>query len=308
MPRSRVSHHRLAGTDRLRRHSERGAALVIALVMIIVLGVILAGLLTYAGTSVSSDRTYSTIRKERYAGDSAIRAAINWVRDQPKLARDPALSVNDPACVYHVPSEVGTITTSCAADVNGGSGKPTQGGLVPDNAIVALGERQNESPNQGSNQFNNSGCGSDFINFFSPESPEPSVEPSILLQFNSVKQPNGLGFVCNTRSRPAGEFTVNGNVLAAGQIKATSSFNIRTDSTHTVRNRAGSIGTAPIYPAEPGLAVTNPATGDAAWDHVPIKWDNVRTNPYWWNGSQLVEYTDAESCATRGGVIIFQPG
>ncbi|WP_426574841.1 hypothetical protein [Aquihabitans sp. McL0605] len=306
--RSRVSHHRLAGTDRLRRCSERGAALVIALVMIIVLGVILAGLLTYSGTSVSSDRTYSTIRKQRYAGDNAIRAAVNWVRDQPKLARDPALSVNDPACVYHVPSEVGTITTSCAADRNGGSGKPSQGGLVPDNAIVALGAQQNESKNQGSNQYNNSGCGSDFVNFFSPESPEPSAEPSILLQYNSVKQPNGVGFVCQTRSRPAGEFTVNGNVLAAGNIKATAGFNIRTDTTHSVQAKAGCVGTSPLCAANSGLSVTDPAAGDSAWDHVPINWDNVRTNPYWWNGTSLVQYTDAEGCSTRGGVIIFQPG
>ncbi len=307
-PRSRVSHHRLAGTDRLARHSEAGAALVIALVMIVVFGVILAGLLTYAGTSVSTDRTYSTIRKQRYAGDSAIRAAINWVRDQPKLARDPALSVNDPACVYHVPSQVGTITTSCAADRNGGSGKPSQGGLVPDQAIVALGERQNESRNQGSNQFNNSGCGSDFINFFSPESPEPSAEPSILLQFNSIRQPNGVSFVCNTRSRPTGEFTVNGNVLAAGRVKATSGFNIRTDTTHTLQAKAGCIGTSPLCSANSGLSVTNPATGNTAWDPVPINWDNVRSNPFWWDGTKLVEYTSGESCSTRGGVIIFQPG
>src|SRR4051794_33047013 len=81
------------------RRGEEGATLVIALVVMISIGVLTASVVTFANTSTRSIQLYKNKRTEQYAGDSAMKAAINWVATRSDVGLDPKLPVTVPACV-----------------------------------------------------------------------------------------------------------------------------------------------------------------------------------------------------------------
>ena len=72
-----------------RTRDEQGSALVIALVMLSVVGLLVGAALTYAGTSLRTTTTsYRPARGSLYAADSAIQGAIQYVRNNPEMATD----------------------------------------------------------------------------------------------------------------------------------------------------------------------------------------------------------------------------
>ena len=89
---------------------QEGSSLIIALACLMVMAVILSSLVSYAAANQKSTVAYRTQRDERYAGDAAIKSAINWAQTNALVGRDPELNLNDPACVYDVPTEVGIVT------------------------------------------------------------------------------------------------------------------------------------------------------------------------------------------------------
>src|SRR5262245_50242091 len=67
-----------------RTHDEQGSALILALVMLTVIGLIVGGALTYAGGSLrASTNAIRPNRASLYAADSALQGAIEYVRDNP---------------------------------------------------------------------------------------------------------------------------------------------------------------------------------------------------------------------------------
>ncbi|MCB0963402.1 MAG: hypothetical protein KDA98_08885 [Acidimicrobiales bacterium] len=284
---------------------QRGASLVIALVMILVLGVVLTAVLSYANTTVRVTRTYQKQRVERYAGDGAIEAAINYVRGQALMGRDPDYAASDPPCVYDVPTDAGLVTVSCAADPGSGSGIPEETGLVPDDAILATGARHQEVGPLNQTQCDTFwGIGQNAV-----------VENSIYFNQGEVRGyfEEASLIPCAERNRTLGTFAVRGDIVAAGRVAGEGSIALQpklvngVSTPSTLKARYGcAIAVNPGGCGTPSASeYTDPGNGGTttAWQHVPIDW-TTRTTGYRWNGSALV---GAATCGVRD-TIIFLPG
>ena len=69
--------------------NEQGSALVMALVMLTVIGLIVGAALTYSSTSLrASNNAIRPNRASLYAADSAIQGAIEFVRDHPQAGTE----------------------------------------------------------------------------------------------------------------------------------------------------------------------------------------------------------------------------
>jgi hypothetical protein len=72
-----------------RSEPERGSALVMALLMLSVVGVVMAAALDYAGTSLrASNVAVRPQRASSYAADGALQTAIEFLRDNPQAGAD----------------------------------------------------------------------------------------------------------------------------------------------------------------------------------------------------------------------------
>lgn len=137
------------GPEESRQRGQQGASLVIAMIVLVVLSTIVLALASFARTAVKATSPYASSQTKRYAADSGLKAAINYVAKSTNLGRDSATFPNDPACGYRVPaSETGSIdvTVTCAAVTGSKSGVPAESGKVPDQAILLLGQRYGELP------------------------------------------------------------------------------------------------------------------------------------------------------------------
>ena len=69
--------------------NEQGSALVMALVMLTVIGLMVGAALTYSSTSLhASNNSIRPNRASLYAADSALQGAIEYVRDNPEMSND----------------------------------------------------------------------------------------------------------------------------------------------------------------------------------------------------------------------------
>lgn len=202
-----------------RRRAQEGSALLLALVLLAVMVIGVSALVALTTTNHAASRIYRSERTTRYAGDSAVQAAVNWAKDQPRVGRDPALDSTDPACVYQVPTSVGSVTVSCAATAKMSSGAPKEGGLVPPEALLLLGTRDIQP-----GPLNAPACTGWwdtftgwFANGVDPDATSAYSEPGALF-----KKRNGLGVLgaaCNVdRTRSMQNFKIRGNMVAAGRI------------------------------------------------------------------------------------------
>jgi hypothetical protein len=69
-------------TTRRRRplHQDSGAALILAMAFVVLIGAISAGLASLATSSVNNRGTLELVRDQKYAADGKIEEAISWVR------------------------------------------------------------------------------------------------------------------------------------------------------------------------------------------------------------------------------------
>lgn len=323
-PRGQLVRHRgFAQTRRLR--DQRGSSLVIAMVFLLVIGMLVSALSAYAFANLSATKAYRAQRDERYAGDAALQAGINYIRNQRLMGRDPGYSASDPPCVYNVTTDtsVGPVAVTCQADAGSKSGVPDEQGKVPDNAILALGQRHNEV-----GPFNGTQCETGLFGASNPE-----AEPSLFFRPGEVRNHNEIPTEifnpstwsgCQNRQRSNDPFNVKGNVVGAGNGKSTTGSigllpylknGVTTQSYLKVRN----CGSIIVSPAANCTATTNAdrvdpgagpnATVKSEWANVPIPTNAngtyvTRTGGYTWNGSALVANA---SCASNG-IIILLPG
>ncbi len=253
---------------RLSRPDERGSTLLMAIVAVTTMSLIFAAIAAYASVNQKTVSAYREVRETRYAGETAVNAAINWAQDTYNVGRDPLLSTSDPDCVVHTPT-VGTITSSCAAEAGSESGKPAQGGLIPEEALVLLGDR---TPEPGPyNREQCQGWWDTFTGWFSSGVDPNATGPGEYSAWFRVRK--GLGAVqatCNTnRTRKIGQFDVQGDVAAAGTIVVDSgreSVSSVGSLSGTVTARRGCSGLPRVSPdAAP------PATGPTALPRIPIR-------------------------------------
>ena len=313
-----------------------------AIVAISTMSLIFATVAGYAAVNQRSVDAYRDVRDARYAGETAINTAINWAKDTYNVGRDPDLSVSDPDCVVHTPTDIGTITSSCEAEAGSGSGQPAQGGLIPEEALVLLGDRTTEPGPYNREQCQ--GWWDTFTGWFSNGVDPNATGPAEYSAWFRVRK--GLGAVqatCNqNRSRTATQFDVTGDIAAAGNIIVEQGSPASVSSVGslegTVTARRGCLGPGvsgcgvpgnrsdgtpkdsdPGRPVPPGVTPVGPS-GDIkeAWLPVGFKADGslrsgvsmpVRKDAFIWNPTTGVLNTETTgSCSSVSTTLVFLPG
>lgn len=205
---------------------QAGAALVIALVVMLVMGVLVAAVLAYSTTSSGSIRNYRNQRDARYAGDAALKAAINYVATNPVLARDGTLGLNDPACITTqnvvLEGTTKTVKVSCKADDNGGSGKPAEVGLTPPESLLLLSDRSAEPGPYNARPCE--GWWDSFTGFFTQNNTSTvdaskGLIPEVGAWFRPTSGLGTLGASCSTVSRTPGNFKVQGDLAVKSSVR-----------------------------------------------------------------------------------------
>ena len=115
-----------------------------------------SSLMSAEWTSNRATPALVTSRLNRYAGDGAASALVNWAKSTPNVGRDsnPDQFPGDPPCVLNVPTATGPVTATCVGDRFSGE-LPT--GTWPDQTllqprtvtIVACRRGQNRANSQG---------------------------------------------------------------------------------------------------------------------------------------------------------------
>lgn len=260
------------------RAAQRGASLLVVLMLVGFFGAISMALAAYASSSSRTSRAYENVRLDRYQGDGAIKAAVNWIKDNPDVAVDPLYdpTTNDD-CVF----QVSDVTVTCETPEGSGSGVPPEQGAVPPESLLLLGARHN-SPGP----YSYSRCDSawdDITRFFTRE-PPAGAESEYSLTMRKAQRSSGWGSLgtCAERARGNGPVVVRGDVAAAGKIRTASGLNMTAfQGDGTIRAKYGCessnnpIGTtcAP-WPAD-GLR-DDPGT---PWDNTPLDSDPGRLTP-----------------------------
>src|SRR3569832_916006 len=96
-PQKQLPRASLSGPRSLFR-SQAGSSLLLAVGFVAGIGIIVVALLGYASSNVKSEKAFRKQRDTHYAADQAIETAIEWARDQPTVATDPAVTTPSP-CV-----------------------------------------------------------------------------------------------------------------------------------------------------------------------------------------------------------------
>src|SRR6516164_7001565 len=96
---SRRAHpsHEQKDTDVTTRRDESGSALVIVLLLVFIAAVVAATAFAFSETSVrAANQSYAPARKHDVDANSAIQAAIQYVRNDPAAGQDPN---GNPTCL-----------------------------------------------------------------------------------------------------------------------------------------------------------------------------------------------------------------
>lgn len=132
------------------RRDEKGAALVIALVMIFLITLIAIGVMSYASTSLKASSSIRTDRESLYAADGAIDAAIQRIRTSGPSGYPATLGYIDSAnpCAFDLPAQGNqpAAHVECTDPVTYTT-SPGDGGIgsnAPKYAILTLGRNANQ--------------------------------------------------------------------------------------------------------------------------------------------------------------------
>ncbi|MHB1139613.1 MAG: hypothetical protein ACYC2O_11695, partial [Microthrixaceae bacterium] len=287
--------------------------------------------------STTSQRTIGAAREtrvERYTADGSIKAAINWAKDNTGVALDPDLappSTPNP-CVYHYEG----VTVSCVADAGSGSGEPAESGQVPPEALLMLGERHAQT-----GPFNVAKCNGLFdtagdwftgaIDGFLGSGDLAAIGlPEKSAVFLPQRQDDFWS--CGQRSRTFENFAVEGKIVAAGQMLASSNTKITAVQPNSSALLAG--GTVADYGCEgdiqpacnttpanradgsaedtdpartnPNSPAQNPTDIRSSWQSLPISGLQRQTSAYFLNPDGTL--TPTASCAGADRTVVFKPG
>lgn len=146
--------HRRSGSGRARvgtsRSDQRGVSLVVSLIVMVLIGTLVMGLLAFASTANRSATAHIANQDLRFAGDNSLRAAVNYVANQPELGLDQTyFPAEADDCRLDVPGSAtgaSDISVSCEAIDGTESGIPAETGKVPDDALLLLGTRYGDLP------------------------------------------------------------------------------------------------------------------------------------------------------------------
>ena len=304
---------RLAMRERMRHagrlHGERGASLVIALVFLAVFGLVTVAILGFGDVSLRASRGYRSQRAANYATDAALDGAINRVRHDTTIGRDPAVFTADtcnPANNQAVYTQPATSTTpamvvSCQIEADGGSGVPKDLGSNPPYALLTLGDRRSDGSlgvrNTEPGPYN--GVGS-FVDFCPGNRQESGI------RVNQAMSPIVAGLFCLT-APDAAQWNVRGRHLLELED----------------RGRPGELGSGDDRAADRrdrhdqgagGCSGTGFTCTDVGWNFADgLGQDPAIANPADYAPASLSGLTvqavpPASKCSTGNGLVEFSPG
>ena len=122
--------------DRAGADGERGASLVLALAFLSMFGVFIVALLGFAQTAFLTTTGVHQQGLRQYAASSAIDTAIQRVRPDINLGRDPVFGGANCGLAYPAVDDEPPVTVTCTAQP--GSGDVQPGIDAPPNAILTL--------------------------------------------------------------------------------------------------------------------------------------------------------------------------
>lgn len=219
-----MRHPRCLKASQSRRAGQSGASLIIVLIAVVLASLTIAGLTTIVNTNHRAEGGYRNVRLARYAGDGAIKQAVNWAKSNNDVAIDPDYDPASPeACRFLADGGTGTsISVDCVSARGSGSGEPAEGGKLPEDALVLTGDRHNEI-----GPYNHNRCEAGFNvawdgikglfsgSWISPTAGDYNREYSL----NIAPAQNERYLLCGERARTFDSLVVKGDVRAAGRIR-----------------------------------------------------------------------------------------
>ncbi len=137
----------------LRMRGERGTSLVIAMAFLSIFGLVSVAILGFGEVSLRATAGYRAQRAQNYATDAALQAAINRVRNDTGIGRDPGVYSSDlcnpantttPLINLAATSTSPAMVVSCQVQSGSGSGIPKDLGTNPPYSILTLGDRRTD--------------------------------------------------------------------------------------------------------------------------------------------------------------------
>lgn len=217
-----------------RRKGQSGSALMLTLAAVAVISVVAAAIGSYVLTNYRVMQVEQSAAEDIYAGDGAVKTAVNWARTNPDAALDPAYfggqAVDD--CLYSVADPDGgdPVSVSCEAPTGGESGVPADQGLVPPEALLLTGARHNEpgpysfpTCNGGFEGFLDTIAG--WFKHSAPDYAERSLKIAPANRASGRVSGGGDSGGCDNRTRQlpndsGDKLVINGKVVAHGKIDA----------------------------------------------------------------------------------------
>lgn len=304
-----------SGGGRLRR-GQVGSALMMVLTVVVVVGLVGVSVAAFARVNLRTTRSYDRLREDHYDADAAIKTAVNWVANNEDLGVDLNYNPNSATdCVYQVPAQDGaTITVSCDAEAGSGSGVPPDQGINPPEGLLLLGDRHNERE-----PYSRTTCDSVLGAIW--EWLSGGATPSPEYSFNAQKRDHTVwaGFLpCQDRNRGSDPIRVEGDVIAAGKIRATDGLKLMVEGGESgiLQARYGCVlqGGAQIVQKGVGWGpgnkpVVDVGTGNAQYTQCQRDPETVRDanvdDPMPWDGSKI--FTDPGRISSVDGGSVPDP-
>lgn len=214
-------------SQRTRDVGQAGASLLIALGVLAFLMAIVGAMVALNSGSTKRVKAYENVREARYAGDGAIKAAVNWAKDNPNVAVDPAYFGTDANgndsnanCVYQIVDvNLGPVTASCHTEEDSNSGVPEQQGKTPPEALLLLGARHNEPGPYSTNGCSKSWFSGAFADVLSYLTGNQGVWDGTSERSLSVRPlKRYINGSCKNFARDFNAVKVQGPIVAAGEI------------------------------------------------------------------------------------------
>ena len=309
-------------TARSRRAAgEQGATLILALVFLATIGLMAIAILGFGDASMRATGAYREERGKNYSADGALDAAINRVRSDPTIGRDPALYPGDKCnpdndqAVIRLPA-TGTnaaMVVSCEVEAGSGSGEPTDLGSSPPYALLTLGDRRSDGSlgvrNTEPGPYN--GAGTALFNICGGDRRETGVRFNRSLYPFDVLAP--LIYACFESPSVGTQWRVQGDIFSNSRIQIDSA----SSGPFMVTNPDGATGTVK---ARGGCSGSGFTCTDVGWNFGdglgkdPAIADPTGYSQYSISGLPVVNMDAAwvsarvAECASPSHIVVFSPG
>lgn len=310
----------------VRMQGERGTSLVIAMAFLSIFGIVSLVILGFGDVSLRAAQGFRAKRAQDYSVDAALQAAINRVRNDPTIGRDPSVYSADlcnsanASTVLNLPatSSSPAVDVSCETESGGGSGVAADLGSTPPDSVLTLGDRRTNTADgapifgttDGLGVRNNEpGPFNGVYSWFGGEGCNDGRQESGIRVNQSISPLLLFGFPVGCTSSPStGSWNVTGNVFSNSRIVADSSYagpvmvTAADSTTGTIKARGGCSGTG-FTCTDPGWAPLANHEGDDPGLVTPSAYA-----PRSISGLSVQSVPSDAGCKSAHDLVTFSPG